>query len=130
MTPRSAPVGIDRAEAPRTNATPSHTPMRLAGSRRLYGHASRSENHEAPPSAAPARIEAPNPVTARLASDGARARSGARDGLDDIVRAGGCHRCLAGRRIDARGEHGLATVTDRERRGHEPVEQRVRPLGA
>src|SRR4029077_16471967 len=105
-------------------------PMRLAGISRLSGQARPSANQAAPPSAAPPRIDAPNPATARLASDGVRARAGAGDGLDDIARAGGCHRCLAGGRIDARGEDRLATIADRERCGNEPVEQRVWPLGA
>src|SRR6478752_2342850 len=130
MTPRSAPVGIVRADAPRTNATPSQIPMRLAGISRLSGQASPSANQAAPPRAAPPRIDAPNPETARWTSGGAMARSGAGDGLDDIARAGGCHRCLAGRRIDAGGEDRLASIADRERCGHEPVEQRMRPLGA
>ena len=37
ISPRRAPVGIVRAEAPRTNATPSQTPMALAGISRPYG---------------------------------------------------------------------------------------------
>src|SRR4249919_2515656 len=129
MTPRSAPVGMVRADAPRTKATPSHAPIALAGISRLSGQASPSANQAAPPRAAPPRIDAPNPPIARLASDGvAMARSGAGDGLDDIGRAGGRRRGLAGVRVRPCGEDRLTPVADGQRRLDEPIEQRMRPL--
>src|SRR6476660_6491320 len=125
MTPRKAPVGIVRADAPSTNATPSHAPMALAGISSPSGQASPSANQAAAPSAAPARIDVPNPPTTRVASGGAIARSGARDGLDDIGRG----RDGTVRRPRTGDEHWFAAVAHGESRRHEPVEQRVRPLG-
>ena len=113
MTPRRAPVGIVRADAPRTNATPSQAPMALAGiSRPSSGKPSRRRTRRQAPRAAPPRIDAPNPPRARLRATARCARSGAGDGLDDIGRAGGCRRRLAGasdrraRRRPARARRG------------------------
>src|SRR6187200_1738555 len=95
MTPRSAPVGIVRAEAPSANATPSQAPIAFAGRSSPNGYGSWSETQAATPIAPPMRIEVPTPPIARVASGGRIARSGAGDGLDDIGRG-------RGRRRDAR----------------------------
>src|SRR6478735_12096293 len=113
-----------RADAPRAKATPSQIPIMFAGMSRLYGHWSWSESQAAAPRAPPDRIEVPNPPTVRAIRDGRIARS-AGDGLDDIGRGRGTRRGL---RV-AGLEGGLPAVPDREGRGHETVEQGMRPLG-
>src|SRR3954471_2035783 len=57
-----------------------------------------------------------------------RAKSDGGHRLDGLHRVAGGGRCLPGLRIPACGEHRLTTVAHSERRGNEPVEQRVRSL--
>ncbi len=100
MTPRRAPVGIVRAEAPSAKATPSQTPMALAGSAglerlgELVGDPGRDPERG---TAEDRRRRTRRPPGSRAA--GRIARSGAGDGLDDIGSRPGPRREPAGRLV-------------------------------
>src|SRR3954470_5518941 len=135
MTPRKAPVGIVRAEAPRANATATHAPIALNGSTAVHGKPSWSVLQATAPRAAPAAMDVPKPPRARTPSDGLSARSDAWDCLNDI----GCRDDRADDGSDshrhdrwdlASRQDRIVAVANGDRGGHEPIEQRVRPFRA
>ena len=100
--------------------------MALAGISSPSGQARPSANQAAAPSAAPARIDVAEPADDARRRAGARSRGQAR-GTDSTTSVDGRDGTV--RRPRTGDEDRLAAVADGEGRRHEPVEQRVRPLG-
>ena len=103
---------------------PSQIPIMFAGMSRLYGHWSWSGTRRRRRGRRPATIEVPSPPTVRAISDGGS--RGQALGTDSTTSDAVGHPTQA--RV-ARLEGGLPAVLDREGRGHETVEEGMRPLG-
>ena len=132
MRPRSAPVGMVRAEPPRAKATRQPDADGVGRQEQAERIAELVRQPGGGPeggTAADRPAEAADRPRDEGRPDGAT--SGAGDGLDDIARGGRLRRRgrTGHRALGSGTQLRLATVGDRDRRGDEAVEQRVRALG-